>query len=109
MSTLPPGASMERTLEAVKVVEHHYLEDEKANVNGLFSVTGFSFSGRGQNTALVFRRWSGGGGRSVALDERRARVDAEVARLKELGATEVVASSKDTNYDRIPAMPERER
>jgi phosphoserine aminotransferase len=26
-----------------------------------------------------------------------------------LGATEVVASSKDTSYDRIPAMPERER
>lgn len=26
-----------------------------------------------------------------------------------LGATEVVASSKDTKYDRIPAMPERER
>ena len=29
-----------------------------------------------------------GGGHSVALDERRARVDAEVARLKELGATD---------------------
>lgn len=26
-----------------------------------------------------------------------------------LGATEVVASSKDTKYDRIPAMPDRER
>lgn len=29
-----------------------------------------------------------GGGHSVALDERRARVDAEVARLKALGATD---------------------
>ena len=29
-----------------------------------------------------------GGGRSVALDERKARVDAEVARLKALGATD---------------------
>jgi hypothetical protein len=40
-----------------------------------------------------------GGGPSVALDERRERVDAEVARLKELGATdERGAMEKDGEY-----------
>ncbi len=57
----PPGATLERTLEVVKQVESHYLNDEKDTVNGLFSVTGYSFSGRGQNAALMFvnlKDWS---------------------------------------------------
>src|SRR4051812_1814954 len=59
--SLPAGSSMERTLESVKAMEHHFLVDEKDTVNGLFTVTGFSFSGRGQNTAIGFanlKDWS---------------------------------------------------
>jgi multidrug efflux pump len=57
----PPGATTERTLEAVKQVERHFLETEKDNVEGMLSITGFSFSGRGQNSALAFvnlKDWS---------------------------------------------------
>ncbi|MBR9972227.1 efflux RND transporter permease subunit [Magnetospirillum sulfuroxidans] len=50
----PPGATTERTLEVVKQVEQHFLEKEKDSVNGLFTVVGFSFSGRGQNSAMAF-------------------------------------------------------
>ncbi len=50
----PPGATTERTLEVVKQVEHHFLETEKDAVESIFSVAGFSFSGRGQNSAMAF-------------------------------------------------------
>ena len=52
--TLPSGASMSRTSNVAKTVEHHFLETEKANVDGLFTVSGFSFVGNGQNTGMAF-------------------------------------------------------
>jgi multidrug efflux pump len=52
--TLPSGASLSRTLEVARTVEHHYLETEKANVEGLFTVSGFSFIGVGQNAGMAF-------------------------------------------------------
>ncbi|PPC77471.1 hydrophobe/amphiphile efflux-1 family RND transporter [Pokkaliibacter plantistimulans] len=58
---LPAGATQERTLEVMKKVEHHFLEDEKRNVNSLFTVTGFSFAGSGQNMGIAFimlKDWS---------------------------------------------------
>jgi hydrophobe/amphiphile efflux-1 (HAE1) family protein len=53
---LPPGSTTEQTLEVLKRMENHFLEDEKDLVQGVFGVTGFSFSGSGQNQALVFVR-----------------------------------------------------
>lgn len=50
----PSGSTQERTLEAVKKVEDYLLGQEGKYINGIFSITGFSFSGQGQNTALVF-------------------------------------------------------
>lgn len=58
---LPAGATQERTLEVLKQVEQHFLETEKDNVEAMFGVVGFSFSGRGQNAGLTFVRlkdWS---------------------------------------------------
>ncbi|WP_281684985.1 efflux RND transporter permease subunit [Thalassobaculum salexigens] len=54
MISLPDNASQERTIEVLEKVEKHFLEDEKRNVNGLFTVAGFSFSGRGQNAGIAF-------------------------------------------------------
>ena len=51
---LPAGATFARTNEVARVVERHFLEDEKANVEGLFVVQGFSFAGAGQNAGLAF-------------------------------------------------------
>lgn len=58
---LPPGATDEQTLEVLERMEHHFLVDEAENVEGMFGVTGFSFSGVGQNQAFAFVRlkdWS---------------------------------------------------
>ncbi|ACN14691.1 RND efflux pump (AcrB/AcrD/AcrF family protein) [Desulforapulum autotrophicum HRM2] len=54
MISAPPGATMERTLASIKKVEAYFLNEEAENVNGLFTVTGFSFAGNGQNVGLGF-------------------------------------------------------
>jgi hydrophobe/amphiphile efflux-1 (HAE1) family protein len=53
---LPPGATREQTLEVLNRMEDYFLVNEKENVEGMFGVTGFSFSGRGQNQAFAFVR-----------------------------------------------------
>lgn len=52
--SLPDNASQERTIDVLKKVERHFLENEERNVDGLFTVAGFSFSGRGQNAGIAF-------------------------------------------------------
>lgn len=51
---LPTGATMERSLEVVKQIEHHFLVNEKDTVDSILAVAGFSFAGRGQNMGLAF-------------------------------------------------------
>src|SRR5690606_39840256 len=46
---LPAGATQERTLEVLKKVEDHFLENEKDSVRAIFTVAGFSFGGSGQH------------------------------------------------------------
>jgi len=61
MVNAPAGATAERTLESVKQVEDYMLEQQGDNVEHLFTVVGFSFSGAAQNAALGFVRledWS---------------------------------------------------
>lgn len=54
MVSTPPGATAERTLDSVKQVEDYFLQHENNNVEHMFSVTGFSFAGNSQNSALGF-------------------------------------------------------
>ncbi len=59
--TLPAGATTERTLGIVEQVEQHFLRDQQEATDSIFTVTGFSFGGSGQNTALAFinlKDWS---------------------------------------------------
>ena len=51
---LPAGATQERTVEVLKKVEHHFLENEKDSVKSIFTAAGFSFGGSGQNMGLGF-------------------------------------------------------
>jgi len=51
---LPVGSTQEQTLEVMKKVEQHFLTDEKALVQSIFTVAGFSFGGQGQDTGLAF-------------------------------------------------------
>ena len=49
---LPPGATQERTLEAMKQVENFMLKQPE--VESMVGVMGFSFSGQGQNAGIAF-------------------------------------------------------
>ncbi|HYC43363.1 MAG TPA: efflux RND transporter permease subunit [Noviherbaspirillum sp.] len=49
---LPPGASANRTLDVVKQVEGYFLK--QPGVEHTVAVTGFSFSGSGQNAGIAF-------------------------------------------------------
>ena len=52
----PTGTTAERTLEVVKQVENHFMTNEAENIDSMFGVVGFSFSGQGQNMGLAFVR-----------------------------------------------------
>ncbi|WP_420407190.1 efflux RND transporter permease subunit [Hoeflea sp.] len=52
----PTGATAERTQNVLEKVENHFLENESENVESMFGVVGFSFSGQGQNMGLAFIR-----------------------------------------------------
>ncbi|PZU86198.1 MAG: hydrophobe/amphiphile efflux-1 family RND transporter [Shinella sp.] len=53
---LPNGATQARTQEVIKKIEDYYLDKEKDAVRDVFSVSGFSFVGQGQNYAMVFAK-----------------------------------------------------
>ncbi len=53
---LPNGATTARTEEVIKKIEDFYLEKEKAAIQDVFAVSGFSFTGSGQNYAMVFAK-----------------------------------------------------
>ncbi len=52
--TLPSGATQDRTMDVAQQVAKHFLEDEKANVDFVFTIAGFSFTGAAQNAGLAF-------------------------------------------------------
>ncbi|HEY0941201.1 MAG TPA: efflux RND transporter permease subunit [Steroidobacter sp.] len=59
--TLPPGASISRTLEVAKAIEKYFMEHEKNNFTTIFTLSGFNFSGSGQNAGMAFvnlKNWS---------------------------------------------------
>lgn len=56
---LPPGASQHRTLDVVKQAEGYF--QQQPEVENIVSILGFSFTGQGQNAALMFvplKDWS---------------------------------------------------
>lgn len=61
MASTPSGSSLERTMESLEKVEDYFLEQEKDNIEHLFTVAGFSFAGLAQNSGFGFiglKDWS---------------------------------------------------
>ena len=52
----PTGATMERTDAVINQIQTYFSQNESANVESFFGVSGFSFSGAGQNMGLAFLR-----------------------------------------------------
>jgi len=51
---LPANATMEQTDQVMARVKEHFLEREKEAVESIMTITGASFSGRGQNVGMSF-------------------------------------------------------
>jgi HAE1 family hydrophobic/amphiphilic exporter-1 len=51
---LPANSTLEQTKQVMDTVRTHFLEQEKDAVESLLTVSGMSFSGRGQNSGLAF-------------------------------------------------------
>jgi multidrug efflux pump len=50
----PSGATLPRTDRALDYARDYFLSKEKSNVEGVFTVGGFSFAGQGQNAGIAF-------------------------------------------------------
>jgi HAE1 family hydrophobic/amphiphilic exporter-1 len=53
---LPAGSTMEQTKKVMDEVKEHFLVTEKEAVQSCTTITGMSFSGRGQNLGMAFVR-----------------------------------------------------
>jgi hydrophobe/amphiphile efflux-1 (HAE1) family protein len=51
---MPTGSTLEQTQAVADQVRRHFQEDEKEAVESCMTVSGFGFSGRSQNNAMVF-------------------------------------------------------
>ncbi|MCQ2999863.1 efflux RND transporter permease subunit [Pseudomonas syringae] len=83
---LPPGATAKRTDEVLKQVEQHFLVDQKDAVAGVFSVSGFSFAGSGQNTGFAFvklRPWDEREGEALSVSGVAAKAGAYFAKIRD--------------------------
>lgn len=76
MIQLPAGATQERTQKVLDQVTYYYLNNEKANVESVFTVNGFSFSGQAQNAGLAFislKPWDERNGKENSVEAVIAR------------------------------------
>ncbi|EZP53483.1 efflux RND transporter permease subunit [Sphingomonas sp. RIT328] len=57
----PPGATTARTQKGLDTIRDHFLQTEGKNVQGVYTINGFSFAGQGQNSGIAFiplQEWS---------------------------------------------------
>ena len=83
---LPTGATSGRTAKVAHKVEDYFLGPEAPNVDNLFTINGFSFSGVGQNAGMAF----------VALapwDRRQGKADGAAAIVHR--ANRALSSTRD--------------
>ena len=59
--TTPPGTPVEVTEQVLDQLRNHFLEDEASAVRSVFTISGFSFGGRGQGSGLAFISLKGWG------------------------------------------------
>ena len=97
---LPPSASLERTDKVITTMTDYFMNKEKEHVESIFTVSGFSFTGVGQNAGLAFiklKDWS-----------ERTTPESQIGAIIQRGmALNMIV--KDASYImplQLPAMPE---
>ncbi|MBP8142086.1 MAG: efflux RND transporter permease subunit [Citrobacter sp.] len=86
MIQLPAGATQERTQKVLDQVTQYYLTNEKANIESVFTVNGFSFSGQGQNSGLAFvslKPWDERSGEENSVEAVIARATRAFSQIRD--------------------------
>ncbi|HBE9078634.1 MULTISPECIES: multidrug efflux RND transporter permease subunit AcrB [Serratia] len=86
MVQMPAGATQERTQKVLDEVNRYYHEKEGNNINSVFTVNGFGFSGQGQNTGLAFvslKDWSERKGEENKVPAIAARAMGAFSQIKD--------------------------
>ncbi|EEP8087354.1 efflux RND transporter permease subunit [Salmonella enterica subsp. enterica] len=86
MIQLPSGVTQERTQKVLDQVTHYYLNNEKANVESVFTVNGFSFSGQGQNSGMAFvslKPWEERNGEENSVEAVIARATRAFSQIRD--------------------------
>ena len=82
----PPGATSERTQAALDELSRYLREEEAGVVESVFTINGFSFSGRGQNAGLAFiklRDWDQRPGAENKVQALAARITGRMAGFRD--------------------------
>ena len=87
----PPGATKARTEKVLAEMRDYFLNEEKQAVEGVFTVSGFSFGGRGQSSGLVFVRLKPWSDRPGAYYRVQAIADRATDRFKKIPDAKAVA------------------
>ena len=83
---LPVGATRERTIEVLKQVEQYFLTEQKDSVDGLMTISGFSFSGTGQNMGMGFvklKDWDERTNPNQKASALQAQANAALAKIRD--------------------------
>ncbi|MGB1202428.1 MAG: efflux RND transporter permease subunit, partial [Alloalcanivorax venustensis] len=65
---LPVGSTQGQTIDVLEKMENYFLEEETDAVDSIFTVAGFSFAGRGQNSGIAFVRLKDWSERDLSTD-----------------------------------------
>jgi multidrug efflux pump len=96
--TLPPGATQERTLNAAHEIEQYFMGQESKNVSAIYTVSGQSQAGAGQNAGRGF----------IALkpwDEREGKENTGPSITQR--ATRALSSMRDVQFFALNPPPVR--
>ncbi|CAG2134145.1 Multidrug resistance protein MexB [Cupriavidus yeoncheonensis] len=82
----PAGATAERTQKVLDQMRDYLLKDEGGVVDSLFTVNGFNFAGRGQNSGLAFillKPWEERSGDNTSVFDLAARAQRKFASFRD--------------------------
>jgi len=80
---LPVNATLEQTDEVLGDVVSHFKENEGDSVSAVFTVSGFNFAGRGQNSGLAFVQLKPWEERKSSVFDLQARAMRRFAQIRE--------------------------
>lgn len=105
--SLPEGASVKRTVAVAKDVENYFLNNEANITNTIFTISGFNFSGSGQNVGMAFvnlkdwdeREDAGSSAEEIAFRANKALSSIRDARIFALNPPAIRGLGNSSGFD----------